>query len=882
MTAFRGFLKSRVRHVFSAGLVILGVVAIVPAFTGSATAHHAEATARISCDGVISWTAAAWEGYPDNPDTPENEYDLSRTNSNVRVWVEIIGGSGTAPADQFGSFNSGNGYTFSGTFQWPTGATIVNLKVEALSTWGNGQSAGSGPWPVYLELPKDCDSTPDVTVNPRCDNATENSGDGAVVVTFTNTGGPFATSVTFDVAAFGGQPATTVTVAVGATETLTYTGLVDGSYTINISLAGKDFSRTFAVNCDKAVPRTSAAASCDVQSNGQILLTLFNDGGESVTFTVVGPDSVSRDFTVAAGGTPATYTYLGLADGDYLITITASDGTTGLDQLVTVDCDYADPSASAKAECTEAFEGVVTITLVNAGNEGVVFTITDPRNSTTVDVPVAAVTSVDYTMPGVFADGVVVIPIVANGSAFDVTVTVDCDPVFDLLAICTDVTADDVYWYAIKNTETTDIVVTWDGGTLEVLAGTTVNIASTVAPLSLKFNGIEIATASADTEICKQTTIVEKKLNGQPPTGETYTIRVSRLDGSTFFEDLTFDLEAGETVTIDLPSTLAADGIDYFIEELDKGTASKSIINVNGTGGSVITASGHLNETISVVVVNGYAAIQINKVLITQSVVAGGDVTYTLQAQNTGALNLEDVVIHDLLPPQATFKSAVIQDNGGTCALVANPGPQLLRCAMEADLPIAGLTKIITLVVTLNANVAQGVEIVNQSMVQGNFENAILDASGISRPIHRDSNPPRPSIDQLTCPGLPGEVCDLSAEVVIVVGVNTTTTTTTTTNPTTTTTICGGSTTTTGGGCGSTTTTTVSCGGTTTTTGVGCGSTTTSVKGSRATTTIHTLPKSGGGDSKPMMSMALGLGCIGSALLLSRPRLPRRWRVAAN
>ncbi len=705
MATFRGFLKSRVRHVFSAVLVILGVVTVIPAFNGSARASTGF-SGEVSCDGVIWWKASAWEGYHDKRDTSKNEYDLSRTNSDVRVWVKIIEGSGVAPEGQSGAFNSGNSYTFSGTFQWPAGATIVSLNVEALATWGNEQPAGSGPWPVYLELPKDCDSNPDVTVKPYCDNETDHSGDGAVVVTFTNTGGSFAGSVTFDVGAFGGQPATTVTVAVDATETLTYTGLPEGSHTITISFGDNDFSRTFTVECDKAAPSTSATASCDLQSNGQILLTLSNAGGESVTFTVVGPDAVSRDFTVDAGGVPATYTYLNLPDRVYVITITASDGTTGLDQTVTVDCDHADPSASAAASCTEAFEGVITITLVNAGSESATFTITDPRDATTADVVVPAVFQSDYVLSG-FADGVVVIPIVANGKTLDVTVTVDCDPLFDLRAICTDITAEDVYWFAIKNTETTDLVVTWDGGTLEVLAGTTVNISSTTAPLSLKFNGIEIATADVNSEICKQNTIVKKKLNGQPSSGETYTIRISRLDGSAFFDDLTFDLDAGESVSIDLPSTLGVYGIDYLVEELDKGTASYSIINVNGTGGSIIIASGHLNETIKVIVINVYDRC---------------DSTTT----TTG-------------------------DCGGT-----------------------------------------------------------------------------------------------------------TTTTTTTTIPR-----CQ-STTTTAGGCGTTTTTTTA--------------TTTTIR--TTTTTIGgTLPRSGN-ESTPMLSMAFGLGCIGSSLLLSRPRLPRRWRVA--
>ncbi|MBI4885143.1 MAG: DUF11 domain-containing protein [Actinobacteria bacterium] len=845
MATFRGFLKSRVRHLFSALLVVAGVVTIIPAFTGSVTAHHAEATAEVSCDGVISWTATAWEGYPND--------EPSRTNANVRVWVEILAGTGVAPADQFGAFNSGNGFTFSGTFAWPAGATIVNLKVEALAIWGNGNVPGSGPWPVYLELPTNCGSTPDVTVNPSCDNQTYGSGDGKVVVSFTNTGGPFAGSVTFNVGAFGGQPATTVTVAVGATETLTYTGLADGNYTIPISLNGADFSRNFIIDCDEAMPAASTVGSCDVKSDGQILLTLTNSGGESVTFTVVGPDAVSREFTVAAGGPPATYTYVDLADGVYLITITASDGTTGLDQTVTVDCDKAVPSASAVAVCDDEFTGDIRITLVNSGNEAVTFTVTDPRDASTDDVVVAAASQTVFTLNG-FDDGVVVIPIVANGVALDVTVTVDCDPVFDLQAICTDITDDDVYWFAIKNTETIDLVVTWDGGTINVPAGATKQIASTVAPLSLKFNGIVIATADVNSEICRQTTIFEKKLVGQPENGETYSIRVSRLDDSTFFTDLVFDLEAGQVKSIDLPSTLGDDGIKYLIEELDAGTASKSAVIVDGAAGSIVTTAGHLNETISVVVVNGYAAVQIDKQLVTTNVVAGGQITYTLKAQNTGALTLDPVVITDLLPAETAFVSAAIQDNGGACVLAVTTRPQLLRCTMEDALPVGGFTKTITVVVTLDAGVTAGTKIINQSMVQGNFENAVLDTAGDGRIVH---SPLPAALLQLTCPGLPGEVCDLSGEVAITVGNS-----------------CN-STTTTAGGCGGTTTTTTGCGSTTTTSG-GCATTTVA----KPTTTVGgTLPRTGS-EPKSQLSIALGLGCIGGALLLSRPRLPRRWRVA--
>jgi uncharacterized repeat protein (TIGR01451 family)/LPXTG-motif cell wall-anchored protein len=287
-----------------------------------------------------------------------------------------------------------------------------------------------------------------------------------------------------------------------------------------------------------------------------------------------------------------------------------------------------------------------------------------------------------------------------------------------------------------------------------VAAGQTIAISSATAPLVLMHNLAPIAQAAATDAECQRTVTFTKELDGQPDSSETYTIRVSRLVGDTYEEALTFDINANESKTFTLPSTLDPAGITYTIDEINAGTANTSAVAPNA-----LTLSGNLGETINVVITNGYASVQIDKTASTSTVVAGGQITYTLQATNTGGLTLNPVVISDRLPPMVALASATIAGGAGECHLAQSTRPQLLSCTMNDALAPGAVSSLITLVVNVDATAVAGSTIVNQAMVHGAYEvGAVITGSGTEGP-------------QLSCiPVIPGTVCDLSAQVGVPVG----------------------------------------------------------------------------------------------------------------
>ena len=94
----------QVRRLLSAVLVLLGAIIIVPAFGGTASAHHSNIDASVACNGTVSWTATSWATGP------------AGTNPDIRVF-KTVGNTTTQIAQ--GAFNNANNYQFSGTFAWP-------------------------------------------------------------------------------------------------------------------------------------------------------------------------------------------------------------------------------------------------------------------------------------------------------------------------------------------------------------------------------------------------------------------------------------------------------------------------------------------------------------------------------------------------------------------------------------------------------------------------------------------------------------------------------------------------------------------------------------------------------------------------------------------
>jgi uncharacterized repeat protein (TIGR01451 family)/LPXTG-motif cell wall-anchored protein len=585
-----------------------------------------------------------------------------------------------------------------------------------------------------------CDQAPTVDHSSACIAGSNGTSDGQVVITLHNNGDDL--SVTFTV---NGAP---YTVAPKGSQVVTISGLTDGPHSFTVSGGGKTFDFSVTTACDHpGTPSVTTAQSC-VANDGQVVVHLTATGGEQpVSFTVNGTVySVAPNTTVDA-------TVSGLTDGPQHITVTSGQNDFSFD--ITVNCDQA-PTVTVSQVCA-AFDGTLTVLLTNLGDDvAVTFTVNG------VDYVVPAGQNATATISGL-ADGPFSIPLAINGVAqAPITGSFDCNPTFNVVAVCNTVDTNDailVYWFTITNTESTSLAVTWNGGSATVPAGGSLQVSSPTAPLSLQYNGALIATAPAAGSVCTRDVVFNKVLVGQPPTGETYTIRVSRLVGAVYAEELTFDLLAGVPKIISLPSTLDPAGLTFKVEEVNAGTANTTTITPD-----VLKLTGNLGETISVVVTNGYASVQIVKQSLTPTVTAGGQITYTLQATNTGGLTLDPVVISDRLPGEVAFVSVSIADNGGVCALAESTRPQLLVCTMTGALPAGGLSKVITLTVKVDGSVTPGTPILNQGKVLGTYVQSPVSLGAVPEAAVPPAT--EASATDLSClPAIAGTVCDLSARI---------------------------------------------------------------------------------------------------------------------
>ncbi len=260
----------------------------------------------------------------------------------------------------------------------------------------------------------------------------------------------------------------------------------------------------------------------------------------------------------------------------------------------------------------------------------------------------------------------------------------------------------------------------------------------------------------------------EKKLIGQPPTGEKYTIKVSRLVGVGYVEYLTFDLDAGIPKTFKLPSTLDPAGITYTVEEINAGTAT-----VHQVTPSTFQLSGNLGETVSVVITNAYASVEIDKTVNSTTANPGQQLTYTLISKNTGGLTLNPVVITDLLPPKMRLISAHFVDgpSAGSCVMVtgADVRPAVVECTMVGALAPGASSPAIQVVGQVDADTAVGTLVLNQALVLGTyvtqFSTPVQNASGL-RTNGAVLRPEAIVNGQLSCePVVAGTVCDVSAQV---------------------------------------------------------------------------------------------------------------------
>lgn len=580
-----------------------------------------------------------------------------------------------------------------------------------------------------------CDLAPSVDYTQSCIEGENGHSDGQVVVTLRNNGDDV--SVVFTVN--GDQ----YTVGPKASQDVTIGGLSDGDHHVAITAGALDLSFDITgIACDHPGKGSLSVEAGCADNDGVISITLIATGGEqAVIFTVNGQQhSVQPDTTEIV-------TISGLNDGAAHIDVFAGQTDLSFDQ--DISCDAA-PKVSYTQACSD-FNDTVTVVLENAGDDvSVTFTVNGTDHTLAPGATLQVL--VDH-----LADGPNTINVSINGVAqppFEINS--DCDPVFGVTPVCNalDVNGAVVqYWFTITNTEATDVSVAWDGGNATVPSGQSINVASSTAPLVLSHDGVEIARSAATEANCQRDVTVTKTLLGQPQASETYTIRVSRLVGDAYVAVTTFDLAAGESTTIHLASTLDPAGIDYKIEEIAAGSASTSVVSPDA-----LKLSGHLGETVNVVVTNGYASVQIDKASSTASVLPGGQVTYTLQAVNTGGLTLDPVVVTDRLPSSMELVAASVAGAAGQCTLAQSARPQLLSCSMSDALAPGATSALITVVAKVDDTVAAGTTIVNQAMVHGAFTTV--------EGLVEKANTAGAAGGDLSCiPVISGSVCDLSAQV---------------------------------------------------------------------------------------------------------------------
>jgi uncharacterized repeat protein (TIGR01451 family)/LPXTG-motif cell wall-anchored protein len=577
-----------------------------------------------------------------------------------------------------------------------------------------------------------CDQpgAPDVTVTTGCANL-----DGTATLLLKNIGGELPLTFVVDGVEYVVPP----TDGSSGVEVV-LTGYTDGTHVISITVNGVegDFDQMITTQCD--LPSEVRFAPECVDGDGFVVVSLVNNNDDrSVVFTINGITYPAVD-----PSTTAAYRIGAYGDGPQAITYQIDGEPVPAARFeFTVDCDRSgEDSISLSVECVDG-DGNVTISLGNTGGD---LPIEFVVNGVTYIVPVNTVTNVTFT--GI-SDGPFNSTITVDGEPQEVSILVECNQPTGT-AVCNEVNSDGAvvtYGYTVTNPDNEEITVTWAGGTATLAPGASRTIVSTDNPLVLSIGERTVLTVPAGTTVCTVGVEFTKEIEGNAPAGETFTIRVSRLEGASYVEELTFDITAGETKTFDLPSSLEPAGVSYLVAETVVGTSAFQTVEP-----SSFTLNGHRGETVSVTITNAYAAIQLDKTVSATETEPAKDLTYTLVATNTGALTLRDVVISDRLPTHLSFKSVSVAGDAALCTLSQSPQPQLVTCVMDDTLATGAKTALITLVATVDTNTPVKSTLVNQAKAVGFYEEG-----GVL--------PPEGTGDLSCLPAPSGGVCDLSAEV---------------------------------------------------------------------------------------------------------------------
>lgn len=275
----------------------IAAMAIVP----SAFAHHGRIGGSMTCQGLVSYTASAWQ----------TSSTLARTHNDVRLFVTQSNGAAVSPPQQVGSgkFNAGNDFSFSGTFTVPAGVSSVKLTVVEFGNWGNGTGSSNGTNPessvVILRQTTGCAPPP-----PQCPagaNAQVSSSSqigvsgGLATVSFTVAAGCESVKLSF-VSYKAPGPAFDATTADQQTVHDAKTVLLSvGNHTLTVDVPGCYYQVDFVYG--DVIARFGPAGSSNFYSAQGRLIRAVNGGAASCAPTPVDqcPNIAGNQATVPSG-----------------------------------------------------------------------------------------------------------------------------------------------------------------------------------------------------------------------------------------------------------------------------------------------------------------------------------------------------------------------------------------------------------------------------------------------------------------------------------------------------------------------------------------------------------------------------------------------------
>jgi hypothetical protein len=392
------------RNLARIGLLALTIAILQTQVAQLAFAHHPEISATVDCNGLIGFTAEAFQ-------TTDAE---RRENHDVRIQLKTFDGSTWSAYTEIaqGQFlpTQNPPYQFSGTFQLTQPLPEkVQLKAIAMVKWGPNETFSEpGQFrETDVETVPECPSTPGAQILGA------NCAEGGADIKFTNTGGGTST---FEV--FVGDSLidrVEVTSSQGSV-TKTYPMVENETKTFVVKSGGEVVdSETVTFNCEEeTVLGASIAKDC---AEGGIRIDFTNPGQSPVDFTVSKNGSVIDTVAVGPQGLSKVYP---MTEGETATFEAKSGDFTSGPVPMTFDC--VNPDATFTHSCVAGGEQV---TLTNTGAElPVEFTVS--KNGTELEkVTVVAGGQASKTYP-MAEDETSTFSVSGAGVTKTATVTHDC------------------------------------------------------------------------------------------------------------------------------------------------------------------------------------------------------------------------------------------------------------------------------------------------------------------------------------------------------------------------------------------------------------------------------------------------------------------------